>query len=66
MENDLFIFRKRARLRQFDLAQKLGVTEQLISAYETGRAKVPLDRAIEIGRILKVDPKVIFPDVFKK
>ncbi len=66
MENDLFIYRKKARLRQFDLAQKLGVTEQLISAYETGRARVSIDRAIEIGRILKTDPKLIFPDVFKQ
>ena len=66
MGNNLFIYRKRARLRQFDLAQKLGITEQLISAYETGRAKVSLDRAIEIGRILKIDPKLIFPDVFKQ
>jgi len=65
MENNLFLFRRKAKMRQFDLAQKLGITEQAVSGYETGRTKVTIDRGIEIARVLGADPKDIFPYLFK-
>jgi putative transcriptional regulator len=63
--NNLFLFRRKARMRQFDLAQKLGITEQAVSGYETGRIEPTIDRALEIARILEVEPKDIFPSLFK-
>lgn len=65
MENNLFLYRRKAKMRQFDLAQRLGVTEQAVSGYETGRTKLSIDRAVEIARVLGVEPKDIFPSLFR-
>jgi len=65
MENNLFLYRRRARLRQLDIARALDTTEQTISNIETGRSVVTLERAVQIGKILKEDPKQIFPNLFK-
>jgi len=66
MENNLFLYRKMAKLRQLDIARVLDMTEQSVSNIETGRVKVSVDRAIQIGKILNVDHKKIFPSLFKK
>lgn len=62
--NNLVLYRKRARKRQFDLAIQLGVTEQLISKWECGRAEPRVDQAVDLSRILGVDPEKIFPEMF--
>jgi DNA-binding XRE family transcriptional regulator len=62
--NSLLFYRKRARMRQFDLAQKLGVTEQMISNFETGRRKPSVSQAVDIARILGCDAAEIFPEIF--
>ena len=64
--NNLLIYRKRARMRQFDLAQKLGITEQMVSRWETGRSEPHIEQAVDIARILGVDPAEIFPEMFGK
>jgi len=61
---ELLVYRKKAGMRQLDLAQKLGITEQMISKWETGRAKPSVDQAVDIARILKVDANKVFPDMF--
>ena len=62
--NNLVLYRKRARMRQFDIARQLGVTEQLISKWECGRAEPHIEQAVDISRILGVDPEKIFPEMF--
>lgn len=57
--------RKQAKMRQFDLAQQLGVTEQTISNFETNRRKPSISQAVDIARILNCDPADIFPEMFK-
>ena len=62
--NNLLIYRKRARMRQFDIARQLGVTEQLISKWECGRSEPHIEQALDIARILGVVPEKIFPKMF--
>lgn len=62
--NNLVLYRKRARIRQFDIARQLGVTEQLISKWECGRAEPHVEQAVDIARILGEDPEKIFPAMF--
>ena len=65
MTNNLFIYRRKAGLRQLDLARRLGMSEQGISNIETGRTTATIDRATQIAKILKVKLEDIFPDIFK-
>ena len=65
MNNNLFIYRRKAGLRQLDLARKLGMSEQGVSNIETGRTRVTIDRATQIASILRVEPEEVFPDTFK-
>ncbi|PIQ90218.1 MAG: hypothetical protein COV71_05870 [Candidatus Omnitrophica bacterium CG11_big_fil_rev_8_21_14_0_20_41_12] len=62
--NNLVLYRKRARMRQFDIARQLGVTEQLISKWESGRAEPHIEQAVDVARILDIDPEKIFPEMF--
>ncbi len=62
--NNLVTYRKRARMRQFDIARQLGVTEQLISKWECGRAEPHIEQAVDIARIIGVNPEKIFPGMF--
>lgn len=62
--NNLVLYRKRARMRQFDIARQLGVTEQLISKWESGRAEPHIEQAVDLSRILDVAPEKIFPEMF--
>jgi len=51
-------------MRQFDIARQLGVTEQLISKWESGRAEPHIEQAVDVARILDIDPEKIFPGMF--
>ena len=62
--NYLLFYRKQARKRQFDLAKQLGVTEQLISKWECGRSEPHIEQAVNVARILGVEPEKIFPTMF--
>ena len=52
--NRLKILRSRNSLTQAQLAQKLGVTKSVISAYETGLRLPSYDILISISQIFKV------------
>ena len=62
--NYLSFYRKQARKRQFDIAKQLGVTEQLISKWECGRSEPQIEQAVDVARILGVEPGKIFPGMF--
>jgi len=48
-------FRKEQKLTQEQLAQKLGVKQQVIANYEIARRRVPLPFLLEISEALLVD-----------
>ena len=52
--------RKEALLTQGELAKRLGVKQQTVSYWETGKRAIPVDKAVEASRILG---KVIIPNV---
>jgi Predicted transcriptional regulators len=62
---NLLLYRKRAKLGQRELAEKLGLTRQLISMFESGKVMPMHDTAVDIARILGVDPGLIWPEMFK-
>jgi len=64
MDNKLFYYRRVKGMRQFDLARKLGCSEQIISHYETGRVKPSPKRAQKIAVILGVKVGDVFPEIF--
>lgn len=66
--NDLQLFRKRAKLTQHELAQRLGpgLNRVIISNWETGVSLAPKDMRKKIGDILKVSQKRLFKTEGKK
>jgi len=64
MDCALMYYRKKARMRQFDLARRLGVSEQLVSKWETGRAIPTIETMVDVSRIVGVDPALVWPGAF--
>ncbi len=61
--------RKRRRIYQKELANQLGVSQQLISHYESGWANPDLLRIVEIASFFDVRPEILFSarsDLLKK
>ena len=52
--------RQRKGLTQLQLAKKIGVTRQIISHYECGRAKPSLDVAVRLAKALGVTVEEIY------
>lgn len=48
--------RKKAGLRQVDLAAKLGVYQSWVTHLESGQRRVDVIELIELGRIMGFDP----------
>ncbi|TKT70863.1 helix-turn-helix domain-containing protein [Afipia massiliensis] len=48
--------RKKAGLRQIDLAEKLGVYQSWVTHLESGQRRVDVVELIELGRIIGFDP----------
>lgn len=55
MKLSLKKIRKNAGLNQTVLGELVGVSQQMISHYETGRRDIPVGVAKKIGAICKVD-----------
>lgn len=49
-------FRKKAGLRQVDLAEKLGVYQSWVTHLESGQRRVDVVELIELGRVMDFDP----------
>lgn len=64
--SSLKIFRLKAGLTQWELAQRLGVKERVITLYETDRATPKIETMVDIARILGCDPSEIWSDVFTR
>lgn len=53
-------YREKAELRQSELAEKVGITKQLLWKYETDRiTNIPMDNLVAIANTLHVDPAVL-------
>ena len=62
--SQLKIIRMTKAMTQFELASKLGVSEKLISWWETGRGQTPDGFCFQIARIFDVEPGEIWPKRF--
>lgn len=67
MENRLAEVRKKKKIGQGYLVEKLGVSRQTISSIENGRCTPSLDLALDIANLLEmpVDRIFIHPNKFK-
>lgn len=54
------IYRKKAKLKQSEMAEKLGLTSSGYSAVEQGRASITVDRIFDLVNILGEEFAVIF------
>lgn len=52
--------RKKKKLTQFEIAQRLGIAVSTYNQYEKGRRGIPYDKVILIAEILGVDKECIF------
>lgn len=64
VNHNLKIYRIKAGITQFELAKKLGIKERVITFLETGRREPQIEQAVDIARILGVNPADIFPVMF--
>jgi len=64
--NPLKLARLNCGLRQIDVSLKLGVSEKLVSQWETGRAEPTTDAALFLARLYGVDAGELFPGRFGK
>ena len=62
--NALKLARMECGITQLDLAKRLGTSEKMVSFWETGRCKPHIEQAVDIARILSIDPERIFPEMF--
>ena len=60
MKNNIKQLRKRAGLRQEDMANQLGVTRQTIIAIENDKYNPTLELAMKIARLLNKNVEDIF------
>ena len=60
-QSNLQIFRKRARLTQHELGERLGVARVVVSNWEVGISLPPKEQQGKIAEILGVREKVLFP-----
>ena len=63
---NLKLCRIKAGLTQFELARRLGLKERVICFWETGRSEPHIEQAVDIARVLDVEPEEIFPNMFSK
>lgn len=57
--------RKDAKLRQVDLAKKLGWQQAYVSRYETGERLLGVDEYVAVALAIGVDPVTLLADVLK-
>lgn len=55
----IYIQRKIAGLKAFDVAEQLGIKEVAYTKYEQGETKITMDFVKKISEILKIDPLLL-------
>ena len=64
VNHNLKFHRIKVGLTQLELAKRLGVKERVICFWETGRSEPHIEQAVDIARILEVEPEEVFPNMF--
>lgn len=59
--NKIKAYRKKKRLTQIELAEKLGVADTTISAYERGFVEIPHSKLIDVAKALDVKYTDLLP-----
>jgi len=49
-------FRKQNNITQLELAEKLNLSQAMVTAYETGKKSVSIARLLQLSKILEVSP----------
>lgn len=62
--NFLAVYRKNKRMTQFDVAKILGVTDTLISKWETGKFMPTNEQLVKLSEIYEVPIKILYPELF--
>lgn len=57
--------RKARKLRQWDVAQKLGRPQSFVSKYESGERLLDVIEFVEVARAMGVDPTALLSDLLK-
>ncbi len=55
-----------AKLRQVDLADRLGWQQAYVSRYETGERSLAVDEYVAVARAIGVDPIKLLADVLRE
>lgn len=66
MANPLLAYRKKRGLSQQQVADKLGISRQLVSMIECGERGFTADMALHIEHRLGIDRMVMRPDYFRR
>jgi transcriptional regulator with XRE-family HTH domain len=59
--NKIKSYRKKKKLTQIELAEKLGVADTTISAYERGFVEIPRSKLIDVAKALDVNHTNLLP-----
>jgi transcriptional regulator with XRE-family HTH domain len=62
--NFLAVYRKNKKMTQFDVAKILGVTDTLISKWETGKFMPTNEQLIKLSSIYNTEVKKLYPELF--
>jgi transcriptional regulator with XRE-family HTH domain len=62
--NFLAVYRKNKRMTQFDVAKILGVTDSLISKWETGKVMPTNEELVKLSEIYGIGIKKLYPSLF--
>ena len=60
MKNNIRVLREKAHLSQENLASELGVAQQSVAKWETGKAMPRADKLPELAKILACDVAELF------
>lgn len=62
----LTVARRHAKLRQVDLAKRLGWQQAYVSRYETGERQLSVDEYVAVALAIGVDPVALLGELLSK
>ncbi len=65
MKNYIKKYRKKKKMKQEELGEKIGISQQLMSSYENGKTRISINLAMQICEILEQPIEKVFPKINK-